>query len=247
MLPDKPRVSIVEYTNSLPFIWGIEATGFDKKIILTKDNPAVCAEKLITGQSDIGLVPVATLPFIPHAEIISDYCIGANGAVNSVFLFSNKPINKVAVIRLDLQSRTSNLLTQLLAKNYWKITPEFTKDDTVSADAFVEIGDRAFGKSEDFVYAYDLAEEWKNFTGLPFVFAVWVANKPIDAAFKATFNEALAYGIQHRADCIATLPVHNNFDVTDYLLNKISYELDEQKRKALQQFLAASAELPPVI
>lgn len=234
---DKLRVSIVEYTNSLPFIWGLTHSGFIDQIELTKDNPAVCAEKLTTGQADIGLVPVATLPYIPHAQIIGDYCIGANGPVHSVFLFSDKPIREVKTIRLDLQSRSSNQLTKVLAKNYWEIDPIYTKGVDINSDAFVEIGDRTFGKLKQYKFAYDLAGEWKKWTGLPFVFAAWVANKPIDEGFQKRFNEALAYGIDRRAECIQTISPSANFDVSDYLMNKISYQLTAEKLDALRLFL----------
>lgn len=238
---DKLRVSIVEYTNSLPFIWGLTHSGFLEQIELTKDNPAVCAEKLTTGQADIGLVPVATLPDIPHAQIIGEYCIGADGPVHSVFLFSDKPIREVKTIRLDLQSRSSNQLTKVLAQNYWEIDPIYTKDVDRKVDAFVEIGDRTFGKIKEHKFVYDLAGEWKKWTGLPFVFALWVANKPIDAAFQKSFNEALAYGIDRREECIKTIAPFANFDVADYLMNKISYALTEEKRKALKLFLGLFA------
>src|SRR2546428_3316192 len=119
---NKIKISAVSYTNTKPFLYGIEQSGIlTKNIIdLSLDIPADCAEKVIDGRADVGLIPVAALLKLPYYEIISDYCIGANGAVNSVFLFSTKPINEVKTIRLDTESRTSNNLAKLLIINYWK-------------------------------------------------------------------------------------------------------------------------------
>ena len=85
-------------------------------IDLSLDIPSVCANKLIENQVDIGLVPVAALLHIKDYHIISNYCIGANGAVDSVFIFSNKPILEIETLQLDAQSNTSNLLSKVLLK-----------------------------------------------------------------------------------------------------------------------------------
>jgi chorismate dehydratase len=82
-----------------------------------------------------------------------------------------------------------------------------------------------------------LAAEWFNFTGLPFVFAVWASNKPIPEDFKIAFNEALKYGLDHRKEVIAGLPKVENLDLEDYLRVKIDFNLDEQKLIALEKFL----------
>lgn len=209
-------------------------SGILAQIHLSLDIPSDCAFKLINNQVDIGLVPVAALLDIPEYKIISNYCIGASGAVDSVFIFSDKPIEKIKTVGLDIQSRTSNNLAKVLLKNYWRISPEIVLDQP--ADAFVQIGDRTFGKKIQFAYAYDLAEEWEKFSGLPFVFAVWAANKEISESFLLDFNTALKYGLDHRADVIKTIPLRDNFDVGDYLLNKIDYDLDIKKLEALKMF-----------
>jgi len=188
---NKYKVSAISYTNTKPFVYGIINSGFVQKIDLNFDVPADCAYKLINNQVDIGIVPVAALLQIPNYQIVSDYCIGAIGPVNSVFIFSNKPVSEIKTLRLDLQSRTSNNLARVLFKNYWKVNPEIVEGE---ADAFVEIGDRTFGKKDQFLYCYDLAEEWIRFTGLPFAFAVWAANKPVSEAFVDEFNAALKFG-----------------------------------------------------
>ena len=161
---NKIKVSAVSYTNTKPFVYGLTHSEISKRIDLSLDIPSICASKLINNQVDIGLVPVAALLQISDYQIISDYCIGASGAVNSVFIFSNTPIEKVKVLHLDSQSRTSNNLAKVLLKNYWELNPAFIdqeKDYLAEMQAFVEIGDRTFGKHDQYPYVYDLAEIWQ--------------------------------------------------------------------------------------
>lgn len=241
---NKIRISAVSYTNTKPFVYGLNHSGILKDAELSLENPSDCAQKLIDNQADIGLVPVAALLHIPSYSIISDYCISADGAVNSVFIFSDVPVEEIKTIRLDRQSRTSNNLAKVLVKFYWKLAVNFdAEDERKQPDAFVQIGDRTFGKKNKYAYVYDLAEEWQNFTGLPFVFAVWAANKIIDQDFISRFNTALKYGLDHRKTVIQTLPQPTDFDLDDYLMHRISYRLDDRKREALNMFLEMIGEL----
>lgn len=235
----KIRVSAVSYTNTKPFAYGLKHAGssFLDKIELSYDIPSDCANKLIEDKVDIGLVPVAALLNIPDNHIISDYCIGAIGPVNSVFIFSEKPIGEVSSVRLDRQSRTSNNLAKVLLKYYWEKDVRFVEDETETADAFVEIGDRTFGKKDKYPFAYDMAEEWINFSGLPFAFAVWASNKPLDKEFVKEFNEVLKFGIDHREEVVKELEPRDDFDLHDYLTMRIDYPLTERKREAITKFL----------
>ena len=229
---NKIRVSAVSYTNTKPFVYGLSNSNIINKIDLSLDIPSDCANKLINNQVDIGLVPVAALLDIPNYQIVSDYCIGANGAVDSVFIFSDKPIQEIRSIRLDSHSRTSNNLALVLLKNYWKLQPEVVEK---GGDAFVLIGDRTFGKKNQYKYAYDLAKEWQNFTSLPFAFAVWAANKPVGEEFVREFNIALKHGLDNRIEVIKDQPI-NGFDFRDYLQNKLDFNLDDKKRQAIDKF-----------
>lgn len=231
---DKIRVSAVSYTNTTPFIYGIKNSSIIDKIELSLDIPSTCAQRLIDNEVDVGLVPVAALLHIPTHEIISDYCIGANGPVNSVFIFSNKPVTAVETLRLDLQSRTSNNLARILFKNYWKRNVSLTSDE--HADAFVQIGDRTFGKKDHYPYAYDMGEEWMNFTGLPFAFAAWAANKTLPAEFIESFNQSMKFGLDNRDEVIKNLPKRADFDIAHYLNHSIDFILTDEKKKAIQLF-----------
>jgi chorismate dehydratase len=239
----KIKISAVSYTNTKPFLYGIQHTHIIDQIDLSLDIPADSAQKLIDDKVDIGLIPVAAALNLPYWEILTDYCIGANGPVNSVFIFSNCAIEDVKHIQLDPESRSSNNLAKVLLKNYWKIDPEQiinATDYAASNDphtAFVQIGDRTFGKPEKYPFVYDLAGEWQKFTGLPFVFAAWIANKPIPAEFVTEFNKSLRYGLDHREEVLKELPGRNDFDLEDYLMHKLDFDLNVDKKKALYMFL----------
>ena len=235
---NKIKISAVSYTNTKPFIYGIERSKLKNKIDLYLDIPSDCATKLIENKVDIGLIPVAAIPFVPNANIISSYCIGSVGLVNSVFIFSKVPASEIKTLKLDSQSQTSNHLAKVLLKFHFKVEVEFLTNNTIETDAIVLIGDRTFGRKADFAYAYDMGEEWMKFTGLPFVYAAWVANKEISAQFVEEFNEALKFGLNNRDKVLKELPAVPNFDLEDYLFNKLDFDLTNDKRKALDLFLS---------
>ena len=247
------RLSVVSYLNTTPFLYGIKHSGFLElnDYQLSLDNPASCAEKLITGKADIGLIPVAVLPLLPSYHIIGNTCIGANGKVDSVLLLSEVPLNRIKTIYLDYQSRTSVNLCRILASQLWKIDVQFVNagEDFLNKikgeNAAVVIGDRALDLRGKYMYSIDLAESWKKLTGLPFVFAAWVSIKKTEAAFAAKLEAALHWGIDHAKDAahaiVGNYPLH--YDVDTYLTQRISYTLDEDKRKALETFLAMLSKL----
>jgi chorismate dehydratase len=241
----KIKISAVSYLNSKPFIYGLEHSEVRNEIDLQLDIPSVCAEKLIENKVDIGLVPVAVLPELEEYHIISDYCIGADGEVGSVLLLSDVPLNEIKTILLDNQSRTSIELVQVLANKFWKIQPAWqeAEDNYITrisgTTAAVVIGDRTFPIRNNFKYVYDLAAEWKKFTSLPFVFACWVSNKKLPSDFIERFNSALKTGLSSKAEVIKQYRDNHktDFDIRDYFENKLSYNLDEKKKQALDLFL----------
>ena len=218
-------------------------------IVLEKDPPAICAEKLITGAVDISLIPVGALLSLPDYHIIGNHCIGANERVATVELFSECPLNEIERIYLDHDSRTSNLLAQVLAKRHWKITPEWIQPERgyeekiKGSTAGVIIGNRAFSYTDKIKYSTDLAEEWQTMTGLPFVFACWASLKPIDESFVTKFEKALSLGFEHLDDAINAFGTTFSIDIKSYLTKNISFEFDEPKRKAMQLFAAYVKEL----
>lgn len=239
------KISAVSYLNSTPFVYGIEKKLNKDLYKLELDIPSVCAEKLLSGKVDIGLVPVAIIPLLKEYHIISNYCIGAVGKVRSVMLYSDVELKQIKNVLLDNQSRTSVILTKVLAKHFWKVSPEWADategfESKISGEtAGVVIGDRTFAMENKFKYAYDLAEEWKNFTGLPFVFACWVANRPIDKEFLSAFDQALEFGVRNIDTVISELKglPSTHEVVSDYLHKNISYSLDGPKKQGLEKFL----------
>ncbi|MET3114057.1 chorismate dehydratase [Pedobacter sp. CG_S7] len=234
----KIKISAVSYTNTKPFIYGIEHSDLINKIELSLDIPTDCAAKVIDGEVDMGLMPIAAFPLVPNGKVIGGYCIGSVGAVNSVFIFSKVPVSEIKTIHLDSHSRTSNNLAKVLLKFYWKLEVVFTTDSEAATDAIVLIGDRTFGKKDQYAFSYDMGEEWMNFTGLPFLYAAWIANKVIPEYFIKEFDEALRSGLDHRKELLKELPEVEQFDMEDYLMNKLNFELTDQKREAMNLFLA---------
>ncbi len=237
------KISAVSYLNTKPFLYGIEHHPVKEQIELSLDTPAEVAAKLISKEVQIGLVPVAVLPLIPSYNIIGDYCIGCVGEVYSVCIYSQVPIHEVTHVLLDYQSRTSVELAKILLREFWKVSPQFIpaypgfEEKIDGTTAGVIIGDRNFLVKEKFTYCYDMGEAWQSLTGLPFAFAVWASNCELSFEFISSFNEALHYGIEHIEEVAAKFRDTYSTNVKDYLTDKISYPLDDSKRKALNLFL----------
>jgi chorismate dehydratase len=237
------KVGAVSYLNTKPLLYGLKH-GFEiENLELTEGFPARIAEMLLKDEIDLGLVPVAILPKLKDYYIVTDYCIGAEGPVGSVCLFSEVPLDQIETVLLDYQSRTSVALAKILIRDYWKIsplledaTPDF-REQIKGTTAAVVIGDRAFEQRKISPYIYDLAEAWKDFTGLPFVFAAWIANKKLPAEFITKFNEANSMGVNAIDRVVAENP-YGLYDLHQYFSKNISYNLTAQKREGLQKFLS---------
>jgi chorismate dehydratase len=240
------KISIVNYTNTLPFKWAIKHSPILQRIDLQEDIPSICAQKLKYGQVDLALVPVALLPELDTYFIETDYCIGANGKVDSVKLYSDVPLNEIKTVTLDYQSRSSITLTKILFKFFWKQNVDFVdakpgfEKEIKGTNAAVVIGDRTFDLNGKFDYEFDLAEEWKKFTNLSFVFAAWVSVNKLPETFIKEFNSVLKHGVNNIPAAVAVdqHSRHISKELTlEYLTERIDYHLDAEKRKALTLFL----------
>lgn len=236
------RVSAVSYTNSYPFVFGLRESGLAERIDLQLDIPSDCANKLLNGEVDMGLVPVAIIPDLKESHIIGTKCIGADGPVESVCLYSEVPLEAVERVYLDHQSRSSVQLVRYLAAEHWKIAPEWlpAPPDHVplitGTTAGVVIGDRTFGLEERFPVVVDLAEAWKESTGLPFVFACWVSNRPLPDDFVVEFEAALQLGLDRRREAICNLSDGDHEAMIRYVEQVIHYELTSERRAAMKLF-----------
>lgn len=242
---EKLNVTAVSYLNTKPFLYGIFEKKLDRKISLSLDIPSECARKLASGEADLGLVPVAVLPQLPTPYLVSDFCIGTVGEVKTVCIYSQRPIEEVTHLFLDYHSRTSVELTRILLRDYWKVSPELIparpgyEDQIAGTGAGLIIGDRTIGQDKRFPFVYDLGKAWLDLTGLPFVFAAWVSNRPLDPGFIAELNEALQAGIDSIPQLIYLIPPpHPDFDLETYFTRYISYPLDAAKHKGLERFLS---------
>ncbi|MFO0358480.1 MAG: menaquinone biosynthetic enzyme MqnA/MqnD family protein [Sphingobacteriaceae bacterium] len=241
------KISIVNYTNTLPFKWALKKSELLSKIDLQEDIPSICAQKLKFNQVNLALVPVALLAELPHYFIETDYCIGAYKKVDSVMLYSDVPLEEIKTITLDYQSKSSITLTKVLSKFFWKISPQFIdavpgfEKQTKGTNASVVIGDRTFELNGNYKYEYDLATEWYKFTGLPFVFAAWVSTEKLDENFINEFNAVLKYGVDFCNAAInesyQTLSISKEKAI-EYLIQRIQYKFDADKRKAIELFLS---------
>jgi len=240
---EKIRVGIVSYLNSRPLIYGLERLPIKNRIQLIEAHPALLADKLKNNEIDLGLVPVAIIPQLENYYINGSFCIGAVGDVASVALFSEVPIGHVKKIYLDYQSRSSVQLLKWLLKHHWQISPQLveTSDESyiskIKEDtAALIIGDRALEKRSSSTYIFDLAGEWKQATGLPFVFAAWVSTKQLPTEFIEEFDQANAFGLHH-IDEIAREHHNDIYDLKKYFSINLSYTMDEKKKKGLDKFL----------
>jgi chorismate dehydratase len=240
------NISVVSYLNSAPLVYGVTHSGlFDHSDILP-DVPARGAARLSAGEADLALVPVGAFPRHGEVEWISDYCIGVEGPVRTVCLFSDCPPDEIRRVWLDSHSRTSVELIRILARESWHRDWEFLpgsegfEDWVISGqDAAVCIGDKVFKVEKKHPYKLDLAEEWKRFTGLPFVFAAWATKKHSDPELIERLNEAQKFGITAIPQ-IAREWSKNLYlpeaEVLGYLMNNISYNFTPEKHQGLNLF-----------
>lgn len=244
------RITAVSYYNTLPFIYGINQSGLLTDYKLSLDVPSECARKLISHEADLGLISAGALPFIPDYKIISRYCIGATGDVQSVILLSDTGLHSLRRIYLDTDSRTSVTLVKVLAREFWNIEVEWVPAENLNnklrpGEGMVAIGDKTFLLRNQYKYCYDLAGEWIKLTGLPFVFAVWISVKKLPKHFLNAFEAAMRWGVGHKQESIS---LANNLIISEqelhnYLKNAIDYPLDEEKLKGMELFLSSLKEI----
>ncbi|MBI5914294.1 MAG: menaquinone biosynthesis protein [Bacteroidetes bacterium] len=240
----KLKVTAVSYLNTKPFLYGIFKSGLEEEIDLQLDIPSECARKLASREADLGLVPVAVIPELSNPQIISDYCIGTVGTVKTVCIFSKVPLEELTNLYLDFHSRTSVELVKILLKNHWRVSPALLaagpgfEEKIGGTTGALIIGDRAIGQLGRHPWVYDLGEAWLAYTGLPFVFAAWVSNRPLAQDFLQRLNLALQTGIDLIPQLMYLLPQPQpGFDLRAYFTENISYQLDAAKRKAMKLFL----------
>ena len=248
------RIVAVSYLNTIPFIYGIEHAGIDLYADLLLSPPRGCASLLRDGGAEIALIPVAAVPSIPDIRIVTPFCIGASRSVRTVVLAADSPLDRLDTIYLDSHSLTSVRLVRILASKLWGIRPEWKELKDFSAlnapqprTGYLIIGDKVFDHEEKFRYRYDLADEWREMTGLPFAFAAWVARSGVDDRTVERLAEALDYGVRHIPEAIACYGYGDRSYAYDYLTRNIDFVFDEQKRRATALYWQEGRKIDPPI
>ncbi len=242
------NISIVSYLNSAPLVYGIQHSEILKDFNISLEVPALGAAKLDSGEADLALVPVGAFAGPGQVEWVGNYCIGVEGPVRTVCLFSEVPLAKIRRVFLDPHSRTSVQLIKILAEEYWKLQWEyipavegFQFNEIKGDTAGVCIGDKVFGIENRYTYKYDLAQEWISFTGLPFVFAAWAVKKSVDPDIIRPLDEAQAAGIKAIPDIARDWSQKIGLpepDVRDYLTRNISYPFTKEKKAGMEKFIS---------
>ncbi len=238
------NVAAVSYLNTIPFLYGLRHSE-ELSAGLVLSPPSGCTAAFDAREADVALVPVGGLPLIkdPDFDVVTSWCIGADGPVRTVVVMSDAPLKGIKRVWLDSHSQTSVALARLLASRYWKIAPEWVDlqdysviEDAREGDAFVLIGDKVFDNEGRFANTWDMAEEWTKYAKLPFVFAVWVARKSVPAETLAALENALTLGVERIYESILESRYADRPYAYEYLTRNIDYFFDEQKRRGLDRF-----------
>ena len=260
------RISVVEYLNTAPLVWGFTDGPLAGKYDLSFTVPSLCAEELGSGKADVAVIPAIEYQRMDDVVVLPGMAIAAKDEVRSILVIAKKPIEQARRIALDTSSRSSAALVRLLCAGRWKIAPEFVEvapDPEVmlaSADAALVIGDPALRvalRAESLpaelpvpghatVFLYDVAHEWREMTGRPCVLAMWVARRgaarpEVVADFLASREYGLARipEIAVKAARQLGLPAR---ELERYLRENICFSLDEECRAGLELYFQMCAE-----
>jgi len=247
------RVVAVSYLNTKPFLYGLDHVLGSQELAVELLPPSDCARAFANGKADLALIPVGSLLDFDELAVLNDWCIGASGVVDSVFLFAQQPVGRLNTVLLDPHSRTSNGLTRVLLRHHFQQEVAFLPgtegyfDSIRGTTGGVIIGDRAVAVLDHFAHRYDLATEWMRFCGMPFVFAVWVYRP--GALSEQTLQQVaqgFAHGMAHLPHVAALWGPRfgrTTEQALHYYSHSIDYRLDAAKHRALRHYLGLLADL----
>jgi chorismate dehydratase len=246
------RLSVVQYLNSVPLVWGMLRGEQRGKFELQLTVPSGCAEAVGNRQADAGIVPSIEYQRLDRVQILSGMSIASKREAKSVLLLSKVPLTKVQSVALDHSSRTSAALVRILMHKFYarrvNFSPAAPQPDAMlkRADAALVIGDPALTYRGQVAEVHDLAAEWRKFTGLPFVFALWVGHEGVRLSrHHADFAASLDFGLAHIDDIAAEYAPKLAITPTAvkiYLTENIDYSLDEENREGLRLFYRLARE-----
>jgi chorismate dehydratase len=251
-MPRPYRVGAVNYLNTKPLIEGLETLA--PNISLSLDLPSRLAKQLAAGRLDVALIPVIEFFRGQNYSLIPGISIASRGPVLSVTLFSRVPWEQIQSVSLDEGSRTSAALTELMLRSRFQVNANFEPlpidqpIDDLKTDAVLLIGDRAMRAClPGYEYAYDLGQEWTDWTGLPFVFAVWAVRDGIDPEELApAFHQAKKLGRQRIGPIAAREAPGLKLDpgfCRRYLTNIVHFDLGPPELAGLGQFYERASAL----
>jgi chorismate dehydratase len=248
-LPDRRqraiRVGAVKYLNARPLTYCLAQ--YAPRAELVFEVPSRLADDLKAGHLDVAMIPSIEYFRHPGYKIISDACIACRGPVRSVKLFSRVPVENIRTLDLDEGSRTSAALIRILLKEEFDLEPELGSLPIGAiaaespADAVLVIGDRGIASDNGrFGHVWDLGERWTQLTGLPFVFAMWIARPDTDLReFDVLLSKARDEGLNRIPD-IARLEAANGWisehDCLVYLRDHLHFHFGQQERRGLELF-----------
>jgi chorismate dehydratase len=263
------RVSAISFLNTAPLMWDFDhPAAADRELLdnfeVSYTVPSQCAEQLSAGMADIGIIPSITYATIPGLAVLPDVAIASKNRVRSILLVLKKPIEEVRTVALDTSSRTSVVLTKILLRKFLPGASEEEREYVAMApdlgpmlarcDAALLIGDSALTVDRGQYASLDLSEQWRNFTGKPFVFAFWAIRfASLNRAAPGyelgeIFSHSRDHGLEPaNLDVIARewAPRLNlsESDVRSYLTENIHYTLDAENAEGLDLFYRYAAEL----
>jgi chorismate dehydratase len=239
------RIGAVSYLNSRPLVLELGRLAPEAEVVV--DLPSRLADGLAGGRLDVALIPSIEHFRQQGSQVVSDACVSCDGPVRSVMLYSRTPIERIRSLALDEGSRTSAALVRILLRERFCLEPELrplpigAAADQSDADAIMLIGDRgmlpAIGRFE---VVWDLGQQWNQWTGLPFVFAMWVARPGIDTdGLAELFAAARDAGVRRLAE-IARVEAPNvglpEEDCLSYLRDHLVFRLGPRQRLGLERF-----------
>jgi chorismate dehydratase len=242
-----PRIAASSYLNTAPLIWSfVHGSQRDAVQLFTDKAPARCAEMLSSGEVDAALVPVIEYQRMPEVAIVPGVCVGSRSAVRSVVIASKQNnLKKVERVALDDSSRTSVALVKIIFREFlefepeWQTSPPDLRSMLEHNDAALIIGDPAMEIPKEKFRVFDLATLWHDFTGLGFVFAMWMLRTDAAETVRAIdFEAARDEGLANLSDIAArndgqTL---SSAEIQDYLTQNIAFQLDEGMTKGLELY-----------
>jgi len=240
-------LSLVSYLNTKPLVYGLEKSLIKHSFTLQKDVPSICARRLLEDEVAVGIIPSIEYARAKGGlKIIPDLSIASREEVKSVELFFNKDIKNISTIAVDTSSRTSVALLKILLQEKYELAPEYKpmvpdlNTMLQEADAALIIGDKALHYQAEQPNKLDLASEWYDLTGLPFVFAFWAGTESgLSMEDVEAIHESYKLGAKNIDNISREFAKNQPYDwqfYADYLNTNISYQFSDEEKDAVLEF-----------